>query len=331
MAVVKADAYGHGLTQIAASLCESGADALAVATVEEGITLREHGLQLPITVLSSVWEFADVELLLTWKLDPVLHNRQQIRLFASCDATRKLSPWLKIDTGMHRVGITPEQAPLLVEQLGTASWVRELGLMTHFGCADEVGNMVTGKQLMSFLQIAETGSSDCSVANSAAVIAWPETRLDWVRPGIMLYGCSPLEGGVGEQHGLQPVMTLRSRLTAVFNHRKGEAIGYGASWCCPQDTRIGLVPCGYGDGYPRHAPSGTPVLVDGRRAALAGRVSMDMLCVDLGPYSTSAVGSEVVLWGRGLPIEEIATSAGTIGYELLCRLTSRPVRHYHHG
>jgi len=331
MAVVKANAYGHGLARIATNLSEAAVDAFAVASIEEGVALRECGLRLPITVLSAIWETADIEPLLVWNLDPVLHNRAQIDLFSSLDGSRQLNPWLKIDTGMHRVGIESGQAQSLISQLTVAPWVKALRLMTHFACADDIENPATRQQLADFLRLAGNAELPRSAANSAAIVAWPQTHMEWVRPGIMLYGCSPMLEGVDGAPGLRPVMTLRSRLTAVFSHARGQAIGYGASWYCSHDTRIGLIPCGYGDGYPRHAATGTPVLVDGQRATLAGRVSMDMLCVDLGPDSPALPGSKVVLWGEGLPVEEIAASAGTIGYELLCRVTQRPPRQYLHG
>jgi len=331
MAVVKANAYGHGLTEIASTLAETGVDAFAVASVEEGIALREAGLRGPITVLSAVWEHADVEPLLAWNLDPVLHNSAQASLFSRLDGRRQLEPWLKIDTGMHRVGIEPAAVPQMIAQLRTAPWVRTLRLMTHFACADDVEAPATSRQLACFLGFAGNPDLPRSAANSAAVVAWPESHLEWVRPGIMLYGGSPLLQADSDSLGLRPVMTLRSRLSAVFERRQGEAIGYGASWSCPQDTWIGLIPCGYGDGYPRHATPGTPVLVDGQRVTLSGRVSMDMLSVDLGPDSAAPVGSEVILWGAGLPVEEVAAASGTIGYELLCRLTSRPPRRYLDG
>jgi len=331
LAVVKADAYGHGLESIGSALAQAGADALAVASTEEGIALRESGLQLPITVLSAIWNTADVHALLDWQLDPVLHNPQQIELFAGLDGRRQLEPWLKVDSGMHRLGISPARVPATIAQLRSAPWVKTLRLMSHFACADDVENPATAQQLICFEQLAIDTGLLRSVANSAAVVAWPGSQLEWVRPGLMLYGVSPLLKGHGSDLGLRPVMTLRSRLVAVFDHCRGAAIGYGASWHCAQDTRIGIVPCGYGDGYPRHAPSGTPVWVGGQRVPLAGRVSMDMLSVDLGPGSAFQPGSEVVLWGNELPVEDVAAAAGTIGYELLCRLTRRPPRRYLHG
>ena len=234
-----------------------------------------------------------------------------------------LDVWLKLDTGMHRLGFEPGRVNEIATQLAAVPRVNSVRYMTHFSCADDLDNPDTGEQIELFNSAVTGAGGERTLANSAGLLGWPAARADWVRPGIMLYGSSPLAGRSAESLGLQPVMTLTTRLIAVNLRSQGDAIGYGADYRCEQDMPVGVATLGYGDGYPRHAPSGTPVLVNGKRAAIAGRVSMDMICIDLRGCPEARVGDEVTLWGDGLPIDEVAAAAGTIAYELLCGVGSR--------
>jgi alanine racemase len=256
-------------------------------------------------------------------LDLVVHQGYQLELLETTPLERPLRVWLKLDSGMHRLGFSPEEAPGAARRLaacsnceGSPRW------MTHLADADDLSDPLTPQQVRLFLSLAEPGA-ELSIANSAGLLGWPETYGDWVRPGIMLYGVSPFLDEVGSQRGLWPVMTLEARLIARRWLRRGERVGYGGTYVCPEDMPGGVVAIGYGDGYPRHAPSGTPVLVNGRRVPLIGRVSMDLVVLDLRSQPEARVGDPVVLWGRGLPVEEIASLAGTIGYELLTGVTRR--------
>ena len=231
--------------------------------------------------------------------------------------------WLKVDTGMHRLGIKPEDAATSLERLNHCKVVELVNVMTHLANADDLDDSYTNKQLALFEQSVVNLNAPRSIANSAGILGWPASHCDWVRPGIMLYGVSPLLNNTAAQHQLQPVMTLHSELISVNWQQKGEAVGYGGSYVCPEDMPVGVVAIGYGDGYPRHAASGTPVLVNGQRVARGGRVPMDMSCVDLRNQPEAKAGDPVVLWGQGLPIEEVAAAADTIAYELLCKVTSR--------
>jgi alanine racemase len=232
--------------------------------------------------------------------------------------------WLKADTGMHRLGFAPEQvAPMWRRLEACPSVAAPIRLMSHLARADERGDASARAQIACFFSIGKAAEVETSLANSAAVLAWPESHGDWVRPGIMLYGISPFVGDSGASHGLRPVMTLTSSLIAVNKLRKGDAIGYGGTWICPEDMPVGVVAVGYGDGYPRHAPAGTPVLVNGARTQLIGRVSMDLASVDLRSHATAKHGDPVILWGRGLPAEEVAGHVGSIAYELVTRIAPR--------
>ncbi len=321
MAVVKANGYGHGLLRMAQAL--EGADALVVARVDEALQLREAGIEKSIVVLEGFSEPADIELMADHSLQLVIHHLSQIDLLEQCEPSRPVDVWLKIDSGMHRLGVSAGLAQSAWWRLQDCGAVAAVRLMTHLASADERDSDQTARQLACF-QAATAGlAAEQSIANSAAILAWPESRADWVRPGIMLYGISPFEGEGAEAHGLLPVMTLSARLMAVNRFREGDCIGYGASWVCPEDMAVGVVSCGYGDGYPRHVAPGTEVLLNGQRVPLIGRVSMDTLCVDLRQQPQAAIGDKVVLWGEGLPVEEVAQRASTIPYELLCRVAAR--------
>jgi alanine racemase len=326
MAVIKANAYGHGLVPVAQAL--AAADAFGVVGLEEAIRLREAGIDRRIVLLEGLFSAEDVALVCGYRLDVVVHASRQVELLEQARLSRAVDCWLKVDSGMHRLGFAPEEVPAIAQRLSALPGAGPLRYLTHFACADETASEATRAQLACFEAVTHGLPVERSLANSAAVLAWPETHADWVRPGIALYGSSPFAGRSADSLGLRPAMTLRSELIAVHARRKGDAIGYGGDWVCEQDTRIGVVALGYGDGYPRHATGGTPVLVNGQRAALAGRVSMDMLCVDLGAGSPARPGDEVVLWGDGLPVDEIATRSGTIAYELLCGVNRRVCYEY---
>jgi alanine racemase len=327
MAIIKANAYGHGLVRVAQAL--PAADAFGVACLDEAISLREAGFDRRIVLLEGLFTAEDVGLINGYRLDVVIHHSSQIELLEQGRLLRPLDAWVKLDTGMHRLGFEPDSVASVTQRLQNIPQLGVIRYMSHLSCADDPDNVATGRQLQVFLDAVGTSGAEQTLANSAAILGWPDTHHDWVRPGIMLYGGSPLAGRSAQSLELQPVMTLGTRLIAVNERRQGDAIGYGEDWICPTDMRIGVAAIGYGDGYPRHAPSGTPVLVNGKRAALAGRVSMDMICVDLGDHPAARVGDEVVLWGEDLPVDEIATAADTISYELLCGVGSRVQYEYH--
>ncbi len=338
MAIIKADAYGHGLIRIARALA-SGVNSLGVARLEEAVRLRDAGIRESITLLEGFLEAAELAVIVQQRLNVVVHRPEQIAILEQASLKQPLGVWLKVDTGMHRLGIAPAEAKFAWQRLQSCSGIETLGVMTHLANADDRGDNFTLRQLECFTEMTaeiatcrdalgsrEAGRRErppCSIANSAGILGWPASHADWVRPGVMLYGVSPFTGGHGELEGLQPVMTLCSRLIAVNRLHKGDAVGYGGSWVCPEDMPVGVIAIGYGDGYPRHAESGTPMLVNGRRVPLIGRVSMDMITVDLRSQPQARVGDPVVLWGKGLPVEEIARYASTIPYELLCGVARR--------
>jgi alanine racemase len=317
MAVVKADGYGHGITRMARIF--DGADAFAVAALEEAVTIREAGIGKPIVLLEGPFEAAELELINALGLEIVVHNHEQLEMLREAPAPRAV--WLKFDTGMHRLGFDPEHAPAAIAQ------ARALGLnlrfMTHFANTHHRGDTSVHRQIDRFEQLLAGQAGERSLANSGAVLGYPRAHADWVRPGLMLYGASPFDHEIGSELGLMPVMTLRSRLISVRQVRAGEAVGYGGAYVCPEDMPVGVVAYGYGDGYPRHAQTGTPVLVRGIRTQVIGHCSMDMMTVDLRPVPDARFGDAVTLWGEGLPIEEVARASGTIPYELLCRVRMR--------
>jgi alanine racemase len=321
IAAVKADGYGHGLLTVAETLDQ--ADGFAVARSEEGIALREAGIDRPVVVLQGVDDAKELAAAVAHDLQLCIHQEHQLALLELSPPSRPLDLWIKIDTGMHRLGFAPERGRAVFEALSGASFLRAAPrLMTHLACADERDGSRTHEQVRLFDAAVAGLEAEQSIANSAGVLAWPETHRDWVRPGIMLYGGSPFINGNAIQDGLEPVMTLTAPLFAINHIHRGEAVGYGATWVCPEDMPVGVAAIGYGDGYPRHASNGAPALVNGQRTRVIGRVSMDMVTLDLRGIDAH-VGDEVVLWGKGLPIEEVAAAAGTISYELMCGVGSR--------
>ncbi|WP_333606624.1 alanine racemase [Arsukibacterium sp.] len=322
LAVLKANAYGHGLVQVAQALHQ--ADAFAVARIDEALALRTGGIVKPIVLLEGFYEAAELPVLLANNLQTVVHNQLQLEALEQTPLAGQLKVWLKIDTGMHRLGIAPAQTDEYYRRLWQCATVQPgIRLMSHFCCADELAAPQTLQQLALFQQLCADKAEQCSLANSAGIIAWPQSQLDWVRPGLMLHGISPMLGQLGRDHLLLPVMRLSSRVIAMRQVKQGDTVGYGASWQAKADTVIAVIAIGYGDGYPRHAANGTPVWLNGRIVHLAGRVSMDMITVDLGPEPDATIGDEAVLWGPELPIEQVATAAGTVAYELLCNITPR--------
>ncbi|HET7687108.1 MAG TPA: alanine racemase [Candidatus Macondimonas sp.] len=326
MAVVKADAYGHGLVTVAQTLA-AHAEALAVARLDEALRLRAGGITAPVVVLEGVFDAQGVATAALQALDLVVHDPLQVALLEQSQAIlpRRLRVWLKVDSGMGRLGVRPEAVAMLWQRLMNCSAVEApVGLMTHLAHARRGVCPETRLQLDRFAQACGVLPGPRNIANSAGILAWPESHADWVRPGIMLYGLSPFEGEQGADIGLRPVMSLCSELIAVKPLQRGMTVGYGGTWQASRDTTLGVVAAGYGDGYPRNLPIGTPVWVGGRPVPLVGRVSMDLLTVDLGPDAQETVGTEVVLWGAGgVSVEALAAPLGTIGYELLCRVTPR--------
>lgn len=335
-AVIKADAYGHGLVPVAQAL--TAADGFAVVTLDEAVRLREAGIRQPILLLEGFFQADELAAIQRHRLDIVVHHEAQLaalEALAPVDDATRLSVWLKIDTGMHRLGFAGSELPAIWHRLTRCAAVQQPPrVMTHLACADDFQHPATQQQLSLFTELLtaqdaiQAAGSECSVANSAGILGWMNSHSDINRPGIMLYGVSPFLGETGAARRLRPVMTLRSELIAIKACRQGDAVGYGGTWRCPEDLSIGVVAMGYGDGYPRHAPTGTPVLVNGVSVPLVGRVSMDMICVDLRSQPLAQVGDEVVLWGEGLPAEVVAEAASTIAYELFCGVTARVPRHY---
>ncbi|WP_100753406.1 alanine racemase [Vibrio salilacus] len=322
MAVVKANSYGHGLRHVAKSA--QGADAFGVARIEEALQLRASGVVKPILLLEGFYSQGDLPVLVTNNIQTVVHCEEQLEALEQAQLETPVVVWLKIDSGMHRLGVRPEQYNGFVERLKKCRNVaKPLRYMSHFGCADELDKPTTTQQIELFMSLTQGCEGERSMAASAGLLAWPDSQMDWVRPGIIMYGVSPFGDRNAQQMGYLPVMTLKSHLIAVREVKAGESVGYGGIWTSERDTKIGVIAIGYGDGYPRMAPNGTPVWVNGRKVPIAGRVSMDMLTVDLGPDASDCVGDEAILWGKDLPVEEVASHIGTIAYELVTKLTSR--------
>ncbi|WP_305906905.1 alanine racemase [Methylomarinum sp. Ch1-1] len=323
MAVIKANAYGHGLLRVAEVLRRQ-VDAVAVARVDEGVRLRKAGFDKPVTVLEGFVCADELKLLDQYGLDAVIHCFEQIEMLRQRHGPGKISVWLKLDVGMNRLGFKGADFHQAYRHLRQCFGINQPPrLITHLAYADDLNDSRTSPQVALFNEAVKDYPGERSVANSAAILGWPDALADWVRPGIMLFGCSPFVDREAWQLNLKPVMSLHSRLIAVKPLAAGEAVGYGGDWVCEKATRLGVVAIGYGDGYPRYAKSGTPVLVNGKVVPMVGRVSMDMITVDLQSQPDAKPGDPVTLWGEGLAIEKIAMAADTIPYTLLCGITQR--------
>lgn len=333
MAVVKGNAYGHGLVQAATAL--AGADSLAVARLSEARDLRDAGVSTPVVLLAGVLSGHDLIEAVGLGLQLCVHDEQQLEWL---EAYRGSVPmlWIKVDTGMHRLGFHADEVKQAMQR--AARRAARTGLMTQLACADDIDDPATPGQIDAFARLSAGFDGDFSIANSPGILAWAdayeclagprdEGRL-WIRPGLSLYGISPFAGSVGVDVGLRPAMCFEATLASVRQIDAGSRVGYGGSWKAPRDTMLGIVAAGYADGYSRHIPSGTPVLVNGRRVPVAGRISMDLMAVDLGPDADDRAGDRVMLWGDGLPVEEVALHAGTIPYDLLTGVTHREAALY---
>ncbi|APU28382.1 alanine racemase [Ectopseudomonas alcaliphila JAB1] len=329
LAVVKADAYGHGSVRCAQAL-EAEADGFAVACIEEALVLREAGIRAPILLLEGFFEADELVLIDRHDLWCVIHAQWQIEAIEQAQLSKPLTVWLKLDSGMHRVGLHPAEYQVAYRRLLASGKVSKIVLMSHFARADEPECERTSEQLAVFQQAREGLSAEVSLRNSPAVLGWPQLfektgASDWVRPGIMLYGATPFEQAQQQAARLQPVMTLESKVISVRELPAGEPVGYGARFIAERPTRVGVVAMGYADGYPRHAPTGTPVMVDGQPARLIGRVSMDMLTVDLTDLPQAGLGSRVELWGKQVLASDVAMAAGSIPYQIFCNLRRVPL------
>lgn len=323
MAIVKADAYGHGLQRTCHALSDT--DSLGMLDLADAISLRNSGITVPICLLEGFFSADEIPLIARYKLEPVIHSSWQLDMLQEIEEELHLSVWLKIDTGMHRLGFEPAEFKQLEATLSGLKCIQQVSVMSHLANADTQDN-ATADQLRRFQQATSETRCLRSLANSAAIVAHPDCHFDCVRPGIMLYGSSPFAEKTAEALDLSAVMSLQSEIISIKYLRKGDAVGYGGSWICPEDMRVAVVACGYGDGYPRHAPAGTPVMVAGKLTKLIGRVSMDMITVDLRGIDDAETGSLVELWGRGVAVDTVAEMSGTISYELLCGVTARVKR-----
>lgn len=322
LAVIKADAYGHGAVRVAQAL-EAETDGFAVAAIEEAIELREAGIRKPILLLEGFFDTDELPLISEHSLSCVVHTSSQIEALAAYKGLAKFDIWVKIDIGMHRLGLAPSQTQSALARLSALKSVHQITMMGHFSCADDLAASTTIEQRRLFERLADNTQFATSLSNSAAILGWPTVNSDWIRPGLMLYGASPYEAPQENADRLVPAMTLKSQVIAVRAISAGESVGYGASWTADRPTRIGTVAIGYADGYPRQIRSGAPVVVGGTRTKLVGRVSMDMITVDLTDIPAANIGTPVELFGRQLLAAELAPWANTIPYTLFTGITRR--------
>jgi alanine racemase len=323
MAMVKANAYGHGAIRVAKAL--SDADALGVASIDEAIELREAGITQPIVLMEGLFQSAELAEAARYQFTLVVHHWPQVVMLEQANIKHEFPIWLKINSGMNRLGLLPTDAEDAYRRIMPLTTVKKpIGLMTHFAEADSLDHRATIDQMHVFNLATRHLSGPRSLANSAGILGWPDTHADWVRPGLMLYGAAPFTHQTGHDFDLRPAMTLQSQLIAINPVAMGSKVGYGGTWVAPHDMLLGVVAVGYGDGYPQFAKNGTPVLVSGVECPLVGRVSMDMMVVDLRKQPNAKIGDSVVLWGPGLPIERVARQSHTSAYEMFTRMTKRP-------
>jgi alanine racemase len=328
IAMIKANAYGHGLRSVAMRL-ESGVESLGVASIDEALALRKVGIKIPITLMEGVFEPDEFLIASCQKFHVVIHNHIQVEWLQATILPAPLKIWLKVDTGMGRLGFTPHEATAIYKQLSLHPKIHQpIGLISHFACSEDKAHPLNIQQMQTFKEFIKDLPGPKSFANSAAMINFPESHFDTVRPGLALYGVSPCPGISAAFLGLKPVMTLQTRLIAIRQMNKGSTLGYGALFKCPEDMPVGVIAMGYGDGYPRTAAEGTPILVNGKRCQLVGRVSMDMATIDLRPFPSAKVGDAVTLWGEGLPLEDVAIHTAHTPYDILCGVQSRVKFHW---
>jgi len=331
VAVVKADAYGHGAAEVSKAL-EAQVEMLTVSCLEEALVLRENGLRKPILLLEGFFEQSELKIAIANQCELVLHSHFQLEQLLKVTLESPINIWLKVDTGMHRLGILPQEVESIYAKLTASKNVKNIVLMTHFAHADDVAGGFTSKQIERFetciqpIMTTTIQKVQLSMANSAALLAWQQTRVDWNRPGIMLYGLSPFAEPMEQAKPLIPAMTFESQVIALREISSGESVGYGCAWTARRPSVIATIAVGYGDGYPRSAKSGTPVLINGHRAPLAGRVSMDLISVDVTDLANVNIGDSAILWGKDLSANEVASCADTIGYELVTRMPKRVAR-----
>ena len=324
LAVIKANAYGHGVMRVARALADAGVNGFALLELDAAIALRQAGLKQRIVLLEGFFEVSELVLLAEHRVDSVIHNAQQIAMLRQAPAGVKFDVLIKLNTGMNRLGFCAAEFPGALATLRASPATGDLTLMTHFANSDDARGVAW--QMSAFEAMTKGMTLPRTLANSAAIVRYPQTHADRVRPGIMLYGATPFADVSAAQLGLRPVMTLTSQIIAVQSLKAGDTVGYGGIYTARRATRIGVVACGYADGYPRHAPNGTPVRVGSAMSATVGRVSMDMLCVDISALPDVQVGAGVTLWGVDNPVDDVAAACGTVGYELLCALAPRVPR-----
>ena len=328
MAVVKANAYGHGLMPIVKAMAEQ-VDGFALSSVPEASQVRAMGNRNRLLVLTGCRSVDEVQQASEQELDLVIHHAAQLDCLESATFSRPLHLWIKIDTGMHRLGFLPEQIEFVRDRLARLKTkVASVRLMSHLANGDDLQDSKTAEQTSLFEQCELSHDMERSLANSAGILGWPQTHYQWVRPGLMLYGVSPFVNRVGEQDGLKPVMQLQTCLIAIKSLRKGDAVGYGGSWRCPEAMQLGVAAIGYADGFPRHLVKPVQLSLNGRPVPLVGRVSMDLVTLDLRQHADAKIGDTLICWGAGVPVETIADAAGTIPYELLCKVTPRVAFRY---
>jgi len=322
VAIIKANAYGHGAVEVARYLSDT-VDAFGVACIEEAVELKEAGIEPPVALLEGFFTADELELVDQYQLITAVHSDWQVDAIAEASFSQPITVWVKFDSGMHRLGFDPQGFKAAIERLKDLPQVGELVLMTHFACADEVESDYTETQLNNFREVANQYDLPFCLANSAATLQWPETHGNWVRPGIMLYGATPMDQPTDNGSRLKTVMTLSSALIAVRELPAGEPIGYAGRFVTDQPTRVGVVAMGYADGYPRHAIDGTPVAVNGKMTRIIGKVSMDMMTVDLTDQPDAQIGDPVELWGEQVDVNKVAACADTISYTLYTGITRR--------
>lgn len=321
MAMVKADAYGHGLCHVASILEKHGADALGVARLDEGIQLRQYGIQCPIVLLSGALDHDELTQALSYQLNLVIHHPEQIRLFQNNNT--HVNVWLKINTGMNRLGLSLQDASTVYDEVIKMPHLKLQGIMSHFAGSEEPGGQSLLEQVKHFENLTKSWPYPKSLANSGAIVDYPQTHLDWVRPGIMLYGISPFADKIGSELGLMPVMQLVAPLIAVSWAARGDKVGYNGIYTCPENMPYGIVRIGYGDGYPRYIRHEAFVMVDNALVPVIGRVSMDLIAIDLRGHELLPLGTPVELWGPNVPVEQLAKACETSPYELVAGLTAR--------